>query len=143
LDPARPARRLILDSNILIALFQDEQPSLFEKLATWKQSHDMFINLVIYAEVAPSFSQHDALRLALDGLNLQIVPFTETDAYRAGKAFAEYRRKGLSRTTILPDFLIGAQAATRGWPIVTRDRKGFESYFPEVELIDPHKADHD
>jgi predicted nucleic acid-binding protein len=132
---------VILDSNVLIALFQQEQADLLERLGMLKQSHDLFINLVIYAEVAPSFTHQDDLREALIALDIAIAPFTESEAYRAGQAFADYRRRGTERTTILPDFLIGAQAAMRGWPILTRDRKGFASYFPEVLLIDPLKVE--
>lgn len=62
---------------------------------------------------------------------------TLAECHRAGVAFAEYRRRDGKRTTILPDFLIGAQAELRGWPLVTRDRKGFASYFPDLEIIDP------
>ena len=134
---------MILDSNVLIALFQDEQPALFERLASWKQSHELFINLVIYAEVAPSFPTHDELRQALTMLDVRIASFTELEAHRAGLAFADYRRRGTQRSAILPDFLIGAQAAIRGWPLVTRNRKGFASYFPEVELIDPMQVPDD
>lgn len=134
---------MILDSNVLIALFQQEQPKLFERMAEWHQSHKLFINHLIFAEVAPSFTEPDALSGALDDLGVGVAQFSDSEAFRAGQAFAEYRRRGTDRATILPDFMIGAQAAVRGWPLVTRDRKGFASYFPEVELIDPYKADHD
>jgi predicted nucleic acid-binding protein len=74
---------------------------------------------------------------------LENMPFSNLDAYRASIAFRAYRQKGGPRTTILPDFLIGAQASVRGWPILTRDPKRFESYFPEVEIVDPLKAQND
>jgi hypothetical protein len=66
-----------------------------------------------------------------------MVELTHEDAFRAGIAFQEYRRKGGPRQSILPDFLIGGQAANRGWPILTRDSKRFASYFPELTIIDP------
>lgn len=37
----------------------------------------------------------------------------------------------------VPKDVCVAQAATRGWLLVTRDRKGFASYFPELVIIDP------
>jgi predicted nucleic acid-binding protein len=58
-------------------------------------------------------------------------------------AFREYRRRQGNRTSILPDFLIAAQADMRGWRLLTKDRKGFESYFPNIILIDPKKAQND
>ncbi|WP_295530611.1 type II toxin-antitoxin system VapC family toxin [Novosphingobium sp. Chol11] len=66
-----------------------------------------------------------------------ITALTREDAFRPAQAFAEYRRRGGERQAILPDFLIGAQAEIRGWPLVTRDRKGFQSYFPDLQIIDP------
>jgi predicted nucleic acid-binding protein len=128
---------VILDSNVLIALFQQARPKMFDRLAEWQALRTIHINLVIFAEVAPSFPAATELEAALDRLNILLTALTREDAFRAGQAFAEYRRRGGERTAILPDFLIGAQAEIRGWPLVTRDRKGFQSYFPGLQIIDP------
>ncbi len=128
---------MILDSNVLIALFQHGQPKLFDRLAEWQALRTIHINLVILAEVAPSFAALAEIGSALDRLDIVLTALNREDAFRAGQAFAEYRRRGGERTAILPDFLIGAQAEIRGWPLVTRDRKGFQSYFPGLQIIDP------
>ena len=128
---------MILDSNVLIALFQQEQPELFDRLAEWQALRTIHINLVIFAEVAPTFAAPVELNSVLDRLEIMLTALTRDDAFRAGQAFAEYRRRGGERSAILPDFLIGAQAEIRGWPLVTRDRKGFQSYFPNLQIIDP------
>ncbi len=128
---------MILDSNVLIALFQHGQPKLFDRLAEWQALRTIHINLVILAEVAPSFAALAELGSALDRLDIVLTALNREDAFRAGQAFAEYRRRGGERTAIMPDFLIGAQAEIRGWPLVTRDRKGFQSYFPGLQIIDP------
>ena len=113
---------------------------MFERLAEWQAVHSVHINLLIFAEVSPGFVSQNGLSLALEELGLQIAEISLEEAYRGGQAFAEYRRRGGHKATILPDFLIGAQAATRGWPLVTRDRKGFASYFPDLEIIDPFEG---
>jgi len=128
---------VILDSNVLIALFQREQADLFDRISRWRRSHAIRINLVIYAECAPSFASDDGLRLSLNALGIGIEDLTLPEGFRAGQAYAEYKRRGGEKQTILPDFLIGAQAELRGWPLVTRDRKGFASYFPDLQVIDP------
>ena len=128
---------MILDSNVLIALFQHGQPKLFDRLAEWQALRTIHINLVILAEVAPSFAALAEIGSALDRLDIVLTALNREDAFRAGQAFAEYRRRGGERTAILPDFLIGAQAEIRGWPLVTQDRKGFQSYFPGLQIIDP------
>ena len=137
MDPRHRARGVILDSNVLISLFQREQPHLFARLGEWQATHKLHVNLIIYAEVAPSFADPVALGLELAQLRVVQADFTREEAFRAGAAFAEYRHRGGERSTILADFLIGAQAELRGWPLVTRDRKGFASYFPELTIIDP------
>jgi len=37
--------------------------------------------------------------------------------YRAGKAFAQYRKQGGKANNVLADFFIGAHAAVLGWLI--------------------------
>jgi predicted nucleic acid-binding protein len=127
---------MILDSNVLIEVIQ--QPA--SPINGWLYEHrasDLRINPIIFAELSPSFDNCDQLAAYLDFIGIQIEPLTLEECHRGGRAFAQYRRRGGARTTILPDFLIGAQAAIRGWPLVTRDRKGFASYFPELTIIDP------
>ncbi len=129
---------MILDSNIVIELLEsDEDSQLFSTLAALKLSHRAYANEIIFAEVASGFSDVGQVEGLFGAIGVSIAKLSLTDCFKAGRAFAEYRRRGGSRTSILPDFLIGAQAANRGWPLVTQDRKGFASYFPEVQLIDP------
>ena len=137
---------MIVDSNILLHLFNsgDEDRDLvinaFDRLSLDAPPR---INPVIFAEISPNFDSLGEVELAISGLGVEVVAMTNADAFRAGKAFLAYRRNGGPRSTILPDFLIGAQAAVRGWPILTRDPKRFSSYFPEVELIDPMQVPDD
>lgn len=134
---------MIVDTNILLALIHEVEGPIGDKLADLQSRGDMYVNPVIFAELSPNFATCDDLSGYLSGLGMAVEAFTLAECHRAGQAFAEYRRRGGARETILPDFLVGAQAAMRGWPLVTRDRKGFASYFPEVELIDPYEAQND
>lgn len=129
---------MILDSNIVLHLL-DEPPGtpLFEAIAATRGNGPAFVNEIIFAEVASRFRSLELLEGACDALGLTIEPLTLAECHRAGVVFAEYRRRGGTRHVILPDFLIGAQAEMRGWPLVTRDRKGFASYFPDITIIDP------
>jgi predicted nucleic acid-binding protein len=137
---------MIVDSNILLHLFNPDDASSeavnkgFGKIAA---NAGLKINHIIFAEVSPAFPNADSVARMLASLKIDLVGLAEEDSFRAGKAFREYRRNGGPRTTILPDFLIGAQASVRGWPILTRDTKHFSTYFPEVELIDPMQVEYD
>lgn len=57
--------------------------------------------------------------------------------FLAGKAYLQYRRRGGGKTQVLPDFFIGAHAATQDWTLLTRDASRFRTYFPSLEVIAP------
>ena len=59
--------------------------------------------------------------------------------FLAGKAFVRYRRQGGVKLNVLGDFFIGAHAAVTGFPILTRDTRRYQSYFPSVMLIAPEQ----
>ncbi len=137
---------MIADSNIIIDLLHGDGAravkvqQVFLNHAT---AGKIYVNSVIFAESASGSPTLEDFEARLRQLDLENVPLSNEDSYRASLAFRAYRQNGGPRTTILPDFLIGAQASVRGWPILTRDPKRFESYFPEVEIIDPLKDEND
>lgn len=94
------------------------------------------VNHIILAEVLSS-RQVDRARALLAAYEFRIEPLSDEIAARAGAAQRQYRECGGSRGAIIADFLIGAHASVRGWPLITRDRKRFAGYFPELELIAP------
>lgn len=137
---------MIVDSNIFLDIFSPEsEQSMKVRNALEALSRDVppCINVIVFAEISPGFEDCGLLESLLEGFNVKLVGLNASDAFRAGQAFRSYRRNGGPRTSLLPDFLIGAQAANRGWPILTRDPKRFASYFPEVELIDPLQVSND
>ncbi len=137
---------MIVDSNVVIDILNPDSSDAERALDVyWRLSvnHSIRFNLVVFAETCSRFVELEQAVKALRQLGLEMAELTLQDAFRAGVAFREYRRKGGPRQSILPDFLIGGQAANMGWPILTRDPKRFAAYFPEVELIDPLKVSHD
>ena len=58
-------------------------------------------------------------------------------AFLAAKAYTAYRRQSGTKTSLLPDFYIGAHAAVRGYRLLTRDVARYRTYFPKVTLITP------
>ena len=57
--------------------------------------------------------------------------------FLAAQAFVQYRRRGGSKSQVLPDFFIGAHAAVEDWPLLTRDASRFRTYFPTLKVLSP------
>ena len=95
------------------------------------------INPIIYAELAAGFDSIEELEFALPAefYGREHLPFEA--AFLAGKAFFEYRRRGGTRRSPLPDFYIGAHAAVSGFKLLTRDASRYRTYFPTLEIIAP------
>ncbi|MCF6313260.1 MAG: type II toxin-antitoxin system VapC family toxin [Verrucomicrobiales bacterium] len=130
----------LIDSNILIDIWTQDP--------TWKQwSSDAFakcladgdvgINPVIYSEISLGFATESDVEAAVKmaGLTKLQLPFSA--AFSAGRAFQLYRKRGGTRTSTLPDFLIGAHSEVANISLLTRDPSGYRSYFPNITLISP------
>lgn len=98
------------------------------------------INQVIFAEFSIRYETLEQVESVLpeDEFRRESLPFEA--AFAAARAFAVYRRRGGAREQVLPNFLIGAHAAIRGYSILTRDPAGYRAYFPGVDLIAPEPS---
>lgn len=130
----------LVDSNVLLDIVT-EDAEWFDwsaaALAAAADSGVLFINPVIYAEVAAGFERIEELDAALPALYYRRVPLPWDSAFLAGQCFVKYRRRGGARRSPLPDFYIGAHAATAGLTLLTRDPRRYRNYFPTLRLIAP------
>ena len=131
---------VMIDSCVLLDVFT-EDATWFEwsssVLAEQADQGVLVINPVVYAEVSVRFERIEELELILTPDVFECRSIPREAAFLAGKCFLRYRRRGGSKTLPLPDFLIGAHAAVEELPVVTRDAKRFQTYFPSVRLICP------
>jgi predicted nucleic acid-binding protein len=97
----------------------------------------VFVNPIIYAELAPAFATAADLDRWLDpGVDRRAaLPYAA--GWLAAQAFVTYRRSGGVRTSPLPDFYIGAHAEVERLTLITRDAARYRTYFPNVMLIAP------
>jgi predicted nucleic acid-binding protein len=130
----------IVDTNVLVDL-----TLVGSSWHSWSRSQvvsafrrgPVVINPIIYAEFSFRYEDIEEVERLLpqDEFRRENLPWPA--AFAAAAAFRVYRASGGGRERILPDFLIGAHAAIRGYSVLTRDSKGYRSYFPSLDLITP------
>ncbi len=133
-------RITLVDTNIIVDLLTDDP-----RWADWSedalsQAMDegpVVINPIIYAEIASGFDRVEQLDTAVPAEVFIRQPLPYEAGFLAGKAFREYRRRGGTRRSPLPDFYIGAHAAVAGHRLLARDVARYRTYFPRLDVWAP------
>lgn len=131
---------VLVDSNVLIDVArQDPQWSGWSSaaIAQAATTSRLVINPIIYGEVSILYASIEELNVALPPERFVREDIPYEAAFLTGKAYVLYRQRGGTRTSPLPDFLIGAHAAIAGHRLLTRDPSRYRSYFPKLHLIAP------
>lgn len=131
---------ILVDSNVLLDILLDDP-----EWASWSQSQldlwarrgPLLVNPMVYAELAAGFDSVRALDDTLDEAGLEFEEIPRDALFLAAKAHVLYRRRGGRRRGVLADFFVGAHAAVRRLPLLTRDVRRYRSYFPTVTLVRP------
>lgn len=131
---------VLIDANVLLDVITEGKRWLAwstEALERASERYRLVINPVIYAEVSIRYSRIEALDAALPKASFDREAIPYEAAFLAGKAFLDYRRRGGTKRSPLPDFFIGAHAAVAGYQLMTRHATRYRSYFPRLSLIAP------
>jgi len=131
---------VLVDTNVLIDVLHRDPvwaPWSDSSLERAADEAIVVINPIVYGELSLGFPTIEALDGALEPHLVEREALPYAAAFLAGRAFLEYRRKGGSRTSPMPDFYIGAHAAVAGYRLLTRDPRRFRTYFPRLQLIAP------
>jgi predicted nucleic acid-binding protein len=130
----------LIDSSVLLDVATQDPIWLdwsTAALADAVRGGPVLVNPIVYAEVSVGYDRIEDLDDALpaDIFRREQLPYVA--GFLAGKAYRDYRRRGGTRTSPLPDFFIGAHAAVSELRLLTRDAGRYRSYFPTVEVISP------
>lgn len=133
---------VLVDSNVILDVITDDPAWggwASETLAETSRAFTLAINPVIYAEISIRFQTIEELEemLPVNFFDRRAIPYEA--AFLAGKCFMRYKRLGGTRSSTLPDFLIGAHAAVSEMTLLTRDASRYRTYFPRLGLICPEK----
>jgi len=131
---------VFVDSSVLIDVVGTPGPWREWSEVTLRaaaEQHVLVVNPIVLGEVSMGFDSIEALEEALPAETYRREGIPLPAAFLAGRCFLDYRRRGGSRTGVLPDFYIGAHAAVAGYRLLTRDAARYRTYFPRLELITP------
>ena len=131
---------VLIDSNVLIDVIAQDPVWCdwsLAQLRSAKARDRLSINPLIYAEIAVAYESVAELDSFLQPTGIVVSPVSNETAFLASRAFMRYRKTKGTKTGVLPDFFIGAQAQAEGWTLLTRDATRYRRYFPHVKLICP------
>ena len=130
----------LVDSNVLIDVISKDARWIdwsISQLNRQAEAGPIYINDVIYAELAVKTESEMALDEALQIIGAEFCSIPKKALFLAGKVFGRYRTAGGPRLSNLPDFFIGAHAQISELPLLTRDPQRYRTYFQNVRLIAP------
>lgn len=133
-------RGCLVDTNVLFDyLSMDSEWFDWSASMLTQAANEAFlaINPIIYAEVSVRYARVEDVEAALPASYFMRAPIPWEAAFLASKVFQQYRRKGGTRTSALPDFFIGAHAAVSGMTLLTRDARRYREYFQKLSIIAP------
>ena len=133
-------KTILLDTCVILDILDQETNwHQWSKNTLRELSHtsNLVINPIIFSELCAGMASPQEVLAMLKSLSITEQPLTHEALFLAAKAFLQYRRRGGSKTGVLPDFFIGAQAAVCSWELMSRDKGRYTSYFPTVRMILP------
>jgi hypothetical protein len=130
---------IFVDTNVILDLVSDSPWGEWSQraLETAALQGRLAIDAMVYGELSVRFTRAEDVDSLLARLDLLMRATPRAALFLAAKAFQSYRAQGGARTSVLPDFLIGAHAAIEGAPLITRDSRRYRRYFPKLVLIAP------
>lgn len=131
---------ILVDSNVLIDVITQDPVWCDWSLAQLRAARArdrLSINALIYAEVVVPYESMEELDAFLKPTGIIISPLSARAAFVASRAFMRYRASKGTKTGVLAEFFIGAQAEAEGWTLLSRDATRYRRYFPTVDLISP------
>ena len=134
---------VLVDTNVIIDVLTDDP-----QWADWSIEQleanagtGLTINPVVYAELCFGSPSVDFVDDVVRRFALTYQEIPRQGLFRAAKAFARYKGRKGTKTSVLPDFFIGGHAEATSIPLLTRDTKRLRTYFPSVTLICPQQPD--
>ena len=130
--------KTLVDSSVILDTLTGDPvwaPWSSAALARAADEGGLLVNPIVYAEVSVYIETIEEVDEALAEFEYCALP--REAAFLASKAHRRYRENGGTRSSPLPDLLIGAHAMVTGCKVLTRDPRRFRTYYPKLEVVAP------
>lgn len=154
--------KTVVDTNVLISLLNSgdgNNEKAENLLGRLNEEGGIFINPVVYSELAVYFGSREELDQFLEDTGIQIEALDTEACYTAGEKFSQYlsnRGEKLQcpncgekneteceecgwllnhRQHMAPDFLIGCHAEKQADQLASFDTRFHKEYFPELKIV--------
>jgi predicted nucleic acid-binding protein len=126
-----------VDTSVILAIFKNESRSelWLHTLKLAAAAGSVVISEVVYAEVAAFFLDLAEIEQQMEMLAIELLPSTKATLFEAGRIYASYRKAGGARSTMAPDFLVGAHAAIQANQLASADRGYLRAHFTGLKLL--------
>jgi predicted nucleic acid-binding protein len=134
---------VLVDSSVLLDVATDDpkwSDWSAEKLWALRNSTDLVINAMVYAEVSAAFETVERADLFLKTVDVRREDVPWAAAFAAGQMFRSSRRAVGEKKMPLPDYFIAAHALLCGYQLLTRDDGYLRSVFSGLDIIHPDNA---
>lgn len=129
-----------IDTNVIVYLLTEDSPfHAWAKEAVATADPPIIASDIVYSELSIGMAGIAETDAAISDLAIERLPFSNDALFLTGRAYKKHCENGGSKSNVLSDFLIGAQAQSEDAPLLTNDIKNYKSYFPAVVLIKPPK----
>jgi predicted nucleic acid-binding protein len=131
---------ILVDSNVILDILTVDKVWYewsSNKLMEYSENNKLIINQIIYAEISMKFSKIEELDEVVAEANIKCENLPWEAGFLAGKCFIQYKKRGGSKNSVLPDFYIGAHAAITKRAILTRYQGRYGTYFSNLSIISP------
>jgi predicted nucleic acid-binding protein len=131
---------VLVDSSVLLDLATNDphwSDWSAQKLWELRDTSDIVINAIIYAEVTAAFEMIEVADAFLKNVDVRREDVPWAAAFAAGQMFRSGRRDLTEKKTPLPDYFIGAHALLCGYQLLSRDTGYLRPMFSGLNVIHP------
>jgi predicted nucleic acid-binding protein len=130
----------LADTNVVADLITpdpDWQTWSIEALHQCRNSGEVSVNEIVFAELSARLSSENEVRSILSDLGLAFEWIPTEALFVSGQTYRRYRAAGGLRPSVLPDFFYRRSCAGDGTACLDAGPAALSDIFPDVQLITP------